>query len=260
MYGMEQYLTGSEQGWWCLCHHGKIWLPGGQLPLGTAQQWSLGGKSARLIGEWQEAPVWLLCHQHENEMFSVRQLLNSDSGLFQLAGRAVQLAEFYRSHHFCGCCGAVMTSSQSEWARVCVACGQHCYPQIAPCIIVAIRREQEILLARHHRHQEKIYTVLAGFVEVGETLEQAVSREVMEESQLQIGNLRYVISQPWPFPHSLMVAFTADYLSGELRYNPEELLDADWFHYTRLPSLPPVGTVARQLINKVVLQCRAEYE
>ncbi|HAB74602.1 MAG TPA: NAD(+) diphosphatase, partial [Pantoea sp.] len=127
---------------------------------------------------------------------------------------------------------------------------------IAPCIIVAIRRGDEILLANHTRHRNSIYTVLAGFVEVGETLEQAVAREVMEESNVRVKNLRYVTSQPWPFPHSLMMAFMAEYDGGDLQIDNKELLDAAWYRYDALPQLPPPGTVARRLIEDTVAICR----
>ncbi len=129
-----------------------------------------------------------------------------------------------------------------------------------PCIIVAIRREDSILLARHVRHRNGVHTVLAGFVEVGETLEQAVAREVMEESGIKVKNLRYITSQPWPFPQSLMTAFMAEYDSGEIVIDPKELLEANWYRYDDLPLLPPPGTVARRLIEDTVAMCRAEYD
>lgn len=143
---------------------------------------------------------------------------------------------------------------------MCPHCRQRYYPQIAPCIIVAIRRGDEILLAQHKRHRNGIHTVLAGFVEVGETLEEAAAREIMEESNVRIKNLRYVASQPWPFPHSLMMAFMADYAGGELKHDPKELLNANWYRYDNLPQLPPPGTVARRLIEDTVAQCRDEAE
>lgn len=193
-------------------------------------------------------------------MGSVRQVIDQDVGLFQLAGRGVQLAEFYRSHKFCGYCGHLMHPSKTEWAMLCTHCRERYYPQIAPCIIVAIRREDSILLAQHVRHRNGVHTVLAGFVEVGETLEQAVAREVMEESGIKIKNLRYITSQPWPFPMSLMTAFMAEYDSGEIVIDPKELLEANWYRYDDLPLLPPPGTVARRLIEDTVAMCRAEYE
>ena len=187
-------------------------------------------------------------------------VLDQDVGLFQLAGRGVQLAEFYRSHKYCGYCGHTMHPSKTEWAMLCSHCRERYYPQIAPCIIVAIRREDSILLAQHTRHRNGIHTVLAGFVEVGETLEQAVAREVMEESSIKVKNLRYVTSQPWPFPMSLMTAFMAEYDSGEIVIDQKELLEANWYRYDDLPLLPPPGTVARRLIEDTVAMCRAEYE
>lgn len=204
--------------------------------------------------------MWLIEEARRQDMVSVRQLIDVDRGLFQLVGRGVQLAEFFRSHTFCGYCGHEMYSSRSEWASMCPNCRQRYYPQIAPCIIVAIRRGDEILLAQHKRHRNGIHTVLAGFVEVGETLEQAAAREIMEESRVQIKNLRYVASQPWPFPHSLMVAFMADYAGGELQHDPKELLNAGWYRYDNLPQLPPAGTVARRLIEDTVALCREDTE
>ena len=148
----------------------------------------------------------------------------------------------------------------AKWAMLCSHCRERYYPQIAPCIIVAIRRDDAILLAQHTRHRNGVHTVLAGFVEVGETLEQAVAREVMEESGIRVKNLRYVTSQPWPFPQSLMTAFMADYADGEIVVDKKELLTADWYRYDDLPLLPPPGTVARRLIEDTVAMCRAEFE
>lgn len=253
---MELRLKGDESGWWVVSHEGQVWLPEGKLPQGTAAQWDLTDASGRIIGEWQGQSVWLVMQRKSANMDSVRQLLDDDVGLFQLAGRGVQLAEFYRSHRFCGYCGQNMTHSKTELACLCPKCKERYYPQIAPCVIVAIRRGAEILLAQHQRHRGNMYTALAGFVEVGETLEQAVAREVMEESNIRIKNLRYISSQPWPFPHSLMMAFMADYDEGELRPDPHELRDAGWFRYDKLPILPPPGTVARRLIEDTVVLCR----
>ncbi|ANE75705.1 NAD(+) diphosphatase [Dickeya solani] len=253
---MEVTLKGEERGWWVVYHRHQIWLPQGELPQGTAAQWQLQRQSARQVGEWQGEPVWLVLQDKTSDMGSVRQLLGQDAGLFQLAGRAVQLAEFYRSHRFCGYCGHEMSVSTTELACLCPHCKERYYPQIAPCVIVAIRHHDKILLAQHLRHKGNMYTTLAGFVEVGETLEQAVAREVMEESNIRVRNLRYVSSQPWPFPHSLMMAFMADYDGGEVKPDPSELRDADWFRYDRLPELPPPGTVARRLIEDTVVLCR----
>ncbi|MGE9553443.1 NAD(+) diphosphatase [Erwinia amylovora] len=254
---MQREISSVDAGWWVVSHEHKLWLPKGQLPYGSAQEFSLSGSKGSLIGEWQGEPVRLICDSRKEDMGSLRQILDQDVGLFQLAGRGIQLAEFYRSHQWCGYCGHKMHHSKTEWACLCSHCRQRYYPQIAPCIIVAIRRGEEILLAQHTKHRNGVYTVLAGFVEVGETLEQTVAREVMEESGLKVKNLRYVSSQPWPFPQSLMMAFMADYDSGEINIDPKELLDAGWYRFDALPQLPPAGTIARRLIEDTVVLCRA---
>ncbi len=256
---MERLFEKLDHGWWIVSHLQKLWLPGGELPHGSAEKYGLIGVKGAQIGEWLGEPVWLIPQDRGQDMGSVRQVIDEDVGLFQLAGRGVQLAEFYRSHQFCGYCGHKMHPSKTEWAMLCSHCRERYYPQIAPCIIVAIRREDHILLAQHVRHRNGVYTVLAGFVEVGETLEQAVAREVMEESSIQVKNLRYVASQPWPFPQSLMTAFTAEYAGGDIAIDRKELLDAGWYRYDQLPLLPAPGTVARRLIEDTVAVCRAEY-
>lgn len=256
--GLQQTtLQQTDAGWWIVCQQQKIWLLHGDIPCGTASKFALTGQQAVQIGRYQQLPVWLVLKTCSKHMVSLRQLIDNQE-LFQLAGRGVQLAEFYRSHQFCGACGQPMVAGNTEWVMLCSKCSQRYYPQIAPCIIVAIRQREHILLAQHTRHRNSIYTVLAGFVEVGETLEQTVAREVFEESGIQIKNLRYVTSQPWPFPHSLMAAYMAEYAAGELTLDTNELLDAGWYRYDQLPALPPAGTVARRLIEDTVALCRQQ--
>ncbi|OTA15507.1 NADH pyrophosphatase [Xenorhabdus vietnamensis] len=253
---MQQKLTGTERGWWIISLENRVWLPQGELPSGTANQWSLQGHMALPIGEWLGETVWLIRQKMVSDMSSPRLIADHDVQLFQLVGRGVQLAEFYRSHQYCGYCGHGMQHSPHEWACLCNHCHERYYPQISPSIIVGIRRDDHILLAQHQRHRNGIHTVLAGFVEVGETLEEAVHREVMEESGIKIRNLRYVASQPWPFPNSLMTGFLADYESGEIKVDPVELISADWYRYDNLPLIPPPDTIARRLIEDTVALCR----
>ena len=258
---MQQILTGNETGYWVISADNRVWLPEGQLPEGSAAQWMLTGKPAVRIGEWQGLPVWLIREKMRSDMCSPRIIAAENDDLFKMAGRGVQLAEFYRSHRYCGYCGAAMKYSESEWACLCDSCRERYYPQIAPCIIVGIRRHDSILLAQHRRHKSApLFTVLAGFVEVGETLEEAVAREVMEESRIEIQNIRYVSSHPWPFPHSLMMGFLADYADGEIHHDPSELLSADWYRYDNLPVIPPPDTIARRLIEDTVVLCRQDDE
>lgn len=254
-------LTGSEQGYWFISQNGQLWLPNGDVPLGSAREFGFTNLLAQQIGEWNGQTAWLICKEMKNSMNTVRSLLDDgDQSLFHMAGRAVQLSEFYRSHKYCGYCGHEMYISKTEWCCMCDHCKQRYYPQISPSIIVAIRHKNKILLAKHVRHNhDNLYTVLAGFTEIGETMEMTVEREVFEESKIKIKNVRYITSQPWPFPNSLMMAYLADYESGDISVDKNELVEAGWYHYTELPKIPDYGTVARRLIEDTIALCR-EYD
>ena len=172
--------------------------------------------------------------------------------LLGIASRAVALSRFSDTHRFCGICGAETNRKEDEIATVCPACGHIGYPVINPVVIVCIRRDDTILLARSPRFLPKVYGVIAGFVEAGESLEQAVAREVAEEVGIGIDTIRYRCSQPWPFPHSLMVGFTASYAGGTIRINPAEIEEAGWYSYDSLPTLPAAGSITRILIDQVL--------
>ncbi len=149
--------------------------------------------------------------------------------LLGVAGRAAQIAEWARTHKFCGNCGHGMVQAEGERCMTCANCGHLAYPRISPAMMVLIRKGDSVLLAMHAISPAKRYTPLAGFLEAGESIEEAVHREVMEEVGLRVHNLQYFSSQSWPFPHSLMIAFTADYLDGEIRIDANEIADARWF-------------------------------
>jgi NAD+ diphosphatase len=168
--------------------------------------------------------------------------------LAQAAGRAAQLLDWEATHRFCGSCGSPNERSLSELVRVCPACGTTTYPRISPAVIMAVRRGDEVLLARRAGAARPFWSVLAGFVEPGETLEQAVAREVAEETGIAVEEVRYAGSQPWPFPSQLMVGFTARYAGGELRVDETELAEAGWFGPDALPPIPPPYTIANRLI------------
>ncbi len=172
-----------------------------------------------------------------------------DEDFFSAAGRAFQIIHWERTHQFCGRCGGRTKLKDGERARECPQCGLVIYPEISPAIIVAVVRGAEILLARSHRFRNAFYSVLAGFVEPGETFEETVRREVREEVGIELKNIRYFGSQPWPFPNSLMVGFMADYESGEIRIDESEIVDAGWFASNNLPGLPRSETIARRLID-----------
>ncbi len=154
-------------------------------------------------------------------------VMNDD--LLGVAARAVQIAEWARTHRFCGACATPMAQVARERCYSCPACGNQAYPRISPAMMVLIRKGDKVLLALHTLAKTGRFTPLAGFLEAGETIEEAVHREVFEEVGLRVHNLQYFGSQSWPFPHSLMIAFTADYLDGEIRTDPAEILEARWF-------------------------------
>jgi len=176
-----------------------------------------------------------------------------DPMLLALAGRAKQIASWDRDHLYCGRCATPTESSDFERVRGCPNCGLTSYPRISPAIIIAVTRcmddREHILLARNHRFRKGFFSVVAGFVEPGESLEECAEREVMEEVGIQISDIRYFGSQPWPFPNSLMVGFTARYAGGEFVLEEEEIADAGWFTADNLPHVPPKLSIARQLID-----------
>lgn len=166
-----------------------------------------------------------------------------------LAGRAIQLILWDRTHKFCGQCGNKTSEKANERAKECCTCKLLTYPKICPVMMVLIQRGDEILLARGVNFPAGFYSALAGFVDAGETLEHCIRREVYEEVGLQVDNIQYFGSQSWPFPNSLMIAFTCDWKSGEIRIDPSEILDAQWFKKDNLPLLPPEISISRILID-----------
>lgn len=169
--------------------------------------------------------------------------------LFLIASRAKQILNWDKTTKFCGCCGHTTQHSDKERAKLCSQCNTIFYPQISPVVLTLVWRKNEILLARSPHFQKDIYSILAGFVEPGETLEFTAAREVKEEVGINIKNLRYFGSQPWPFPSNLMLGFTAEYANGELVIDSVEIEDAKWFNITDLPSLPTPLSLSRKMID-----------
>ena len=187
------------------------------------------------------------CFEPLRELYEVL-----DEGLFAIAGRAVQIVAWDRSHLFCGHCAMPMEQSPNEHAKHCPSCGLRNYPRLSPAVIMLVARGEEVLLARAPRFRAGLYSVLAGFVEPGESLEETVAREVREEVGVEVTNIRYFGSQPWPFPNSLMIGFMADYAAGDIAIDPTEIEAADWFHKSDLPPVPGKLSIAWQLINAFV--------
>jgi NAD+ diphosphatase len=171
---------------------------------------------------------------------------------FAIAGRALGLTGWDRDHRFCGRCGAATERSTTERVRTCTRCGHGAYPRLSPAIITLVERDGRALLARNARFPLPFHSTLAGFVEVGETLEEAVAREVAEEAGIAIGDVRYFGSQPWPFSGSLMIGFTARWTGGELAPDGTEIVEAGWYAADALPPVPPPLSIARALIDDFV--------
>jgi NAD+ diphosphatase len=188
------------------------------------------------------------------QLIPIRQLIASWSkDQFEQASRALQLLEWRRNHKYCSHCGTETEVHATEYAMVCPACRYHQYPRVQPCIITVITRGQnEILLAKNAKNKSNMYGLIAGFVEVGETLEQAVQRETLEEVGIEVNNIQYLSSQPWPFPSNLMIAFKAEYVSGDLVLQEEEISDAQFFKFDQLPEIPFAGSIAHAMIQHVI--------
>jgi NAD+ diphosphatase len=181
-----------------------------------------------------------------------------DDTLFAVVGRAVQIMDWDRMHQFCGRCGSPTAIKPGERARQCTNCGQTHYPRIAPAVMALVRKGDQLLLARSPHFPPGMHSALAGFVEPGESLEQCLHREVREEVGIEVANLRYFSSQPWPFPHSLMIAYNCDYVSGEITPEPGEIEAAAWFDLDHLPVLPNRISIARRLIDATIAQMRSQ--
>ncbi|MFC1901173.1 NAD(+) diphosphatase [Chloroflexota bacterium] len=172
-----------------------------------------------------------------------------DEDIYLLAGKAIQIVNWDRTHRYCGGCGHDTQTLQDERAKKCPVCGLLSFPRLSPATITAVLKDNEILLTRYASFRGNMHTLVAGFVEPGETLEECIKREVLEEAGIEIKNIRYFGSQPWPFPNSLMIGFTAEYESGEITVDGREIAEAGWYDVNNLPEVPPQWSIARQIID-----------
>lgn len=211
------------------------------------------------LGLWNNNPVYLvilneqislLPHTHWQTLRPL--MLQIDPITFKLLGYAAQLATWATDYKFCGRCGSKMQHNGMQHHMLCPSCGNTIYPRLNPSMIILITRGTEILLARSPRFTTNMYSTLAGFVEAGESVEDCVHREVHEEVGITINNLRYIGSQNWPYPYSLMLGFHAEYVGGEITPQLEEIEDARWFSIKKLPELPPKQAISRYLIDLYV--------
>ncbi len=224
------------------------------IPKGAALPTLAAG--AHFIGTLEGVDCYSAPYPKDQEPPAGMKLVNARSlyrrveeGLFAVAGRALAIAEWDLTHRFCGRCGQPTSLVPGERARRCPACHTPFYPRIAPAVIVLVTRGDSMLLARNASFPEPFFSTLAGFVDPGESLEECVVREVKEEVNVELKNLRYFGSQPWPFGRSLMVGFTAEYAGGEVRVDEKEIAEAGWFTADALPRIPPRLSIARHLID-----------
>jgi NAD+ diphosphatase len=207
-----------------------------------------------MLGERYVQAGWLDADELPAEGYAWRGLRSMfgamEEGLLGVGGRAAQIAEWARTHRFCGACGSPMQLATGERCFKCERCGHMAYPRISPAMMVLIRKGDSVLLALHSASAYQRFTALAGFLEAGESVEEAVHREVFEEVGLRVHNLKYFASQSWPFPHSLMLAFTADYLDGEIKVDATEIAEARWFGPgDQWPERIPQMSVSNMLID-----------
>jgi NAD+ diphosphatase len=245
-------LAPADALWWCVQGNRVLVAEGGSLPdappLESTEPLFLGVLAGRACWAVDAGPEFEAPDGYGFiDLFSAHAALGERR--WAIAGRAVQLVDWARCHRFCGRCGTETVPSQGERARRCPSCGLLAFPRLAPAVITLVQRGDEALLARNVNFGASMYSCIAGFVEPGETLEEAVAREVREEVGVEVVDVRYQSSQPWPFPHSLMIGFRATWESGDIKLDPTEIADAQWFRFDALPQVPPGISIARLLID-----------
>lgn len=245
----------GEAHWWVVRAGDVLMAEMGELPFGPLPLLE-GTETPIILGSFGPRLAWAVGVANDTEapastrFVPLRELrAEMDEARWALAGRAVQLVEWARTSRFCGRCGTPTVSSPGERGLRCPSCGLTAYPRLAPAVITLVERDGEVLLANGRNFGAPMYSCLAGFVEPGETLEETVHREVGEEVGVKLGQVRYFGSQPWPFPHSLMLGFLAEWESGDIVIDPVEIADAGWFSADAMPLIPPRMSIARLLID-----------
>jgi NAD+ diphosphatase len=214
-------------------------------------------RNEQFVGHWRGEPCFAVEVDHGGSLDPLRHQEGSlyhlvgrvEDDLFALAGRALQLLSWQRDHRYCGRCGQEMGAAEGERAMRCDSCELLVYPRISPCVITLVTRGEEMLLAQAARFRRPMFSTLAGFIEAGESAEDTLRREVREEVGIEVDDLTYFGSQPWPFPNQLMLGYFAEYAAGEIRPDDNEIAEARWFHPSELPPIPPSASIAGQLIR-----------
>ncbi|MDN0082037.1 NAD(+) diphosphatase [Crenobacter sp. SG2305] len=248
---------------WSVFDRQQVVLIDNSLPGNEASNWSLTGR--RFLGELGGRNLFsanLVGAVPAGTTLSPLRpaLLDLPRDQAQALVRAAQLNRFTHTHRFCGACAAPLRPHSHDQGSSCPSCGEVYYPRLAPAMMVTVTRGREILLARAPHFAPGVYSALAGFVEPGETLEDCVHRETLEEVGLRLQTPRYIGSQSWPFPHSLMLAFIAEYASGDIVPQAGEIEDANWYDIDALPLIPPSLSIANWLINHTIDELRRRYD
>lgn len=245
---------------WLAVHGNTVLVADGSDPLGSdpsVREALNTDEPEHFLGILDGRPVWTVGLTGEPEaptghrfvdLYSLHGLV--DESVWFLGGRAVQVVEWGRTHRHCGRCGAPTTKVPGERAMRCGDCGLMAFPRLSPAVIMLVHRGDEMLLAHGRLFPRPMYSALAGFVEPGETIEDAVRREVREEVGVALGELEYFASQPWPFPNSLMLGFLAEYAEGDICIDENEIVDAQWFTSSTIPEVPGTVSIAGKLINE----------
>ncbi len=255
-------------GWWLIIQGNALVVEEGcggfRLPEGERPGWIVAGREPLCIGLWQNRPLRAVSIGRKTELPRpfVAEPFNAaeerlDGRLLTLGGLALQILGWDRHCAVCSRCGGGLERIQGTWGKRCTGCGHEHYPHIHPCVIVLVRRGSEFLLVRKAAWPKGRYSLVAGFLDIGESLEECVHREVAEETGVRVRNLRYVGSQNWPFPSQLMAGYVADYASGSIRADEAEIEDARWFCVDDMPgSLPAKRSIARWIIDTYALRAR----
>ncbi len=250
----------SEPGYWVIMQGNNLILQPGEtmpvLPFGELPEWLAASATPLTIGRWQGHPLRILMLDSNCTIppqFLVEALnavvQTMDNATLGIGGLARQALHWEQQSRFCSLCGGGTEPFSREWGRICSNCGAKQFPRISPCAIVLVKRGDEVLLVRNAAWPTGRYSLAAGFLNFGESLEDCAAREVREETGIEITDIRYVGSQSWPFPSQLMAGFVATYADGELVVDHSELEDARWFPVSALPTLPPTRSIARRIID-----------
>lgn len=203
------------------------------------------------IGKYKNKDCFVV-NSNFDKGYDLREVYEFNKDLYLMGAKAVLVNDWYMSHQFCGRCGTKTILDEKDMMLKCPDCGQVHYPRIAPAIIVAIKKDDKLLMAKHSYHDNIRYALIAGFVEPGESIEEAVHREVLEEVGIKIKNLKYMKSQSWPFPNSLMLGFEAEYKSGEIKVDGDEILKAEWFKKDEIIRYNSDISISDWLIQKFI--------